>query len=253
MAKSIDKEVLDVLSRCKFDGNNLLLGAVTLERSLYVKTAKVIEALGGKWNRKAQAHVFPEDAEETCADAIVSGCYVDAKREFDFFETPATLAAELVSQAGVTLRDRVLEPSAGGGRIADAILAAGGNAMCFEIQKSLAEKLYGRGVDVLAVQDFLLVKPEEIFGGLFDAVVQNPPFSKSQDIRHVRHAFDFLKPGGRLVSVMGTGFTFRQDRKAVEFREWFDSVGGTYELLPEGAFKSSGTMVRSLVVDIEKE
>ncbi len=31
----------------------------------------------------------------------------------------------------------------------------------------------------------------------------NPPFSRQQDIRHVMHAAKFLKPGGRLVAVMG--------------------------------------------------
>jgi len=251
VSQSIDRDVLDVLRGSSFDGNGLFLKGI-LDRQLYLKTAKVIEALGGKWNRRAKSHVFPEDAADICADAIVTGCYVDAKKQFDFFETPVGLARELVELAGVKSGDRVLEPSAGGGRIADAAVEAGGSVYCVELQKPLSDKLCDRGLDVLVQHDFLQVKPEEIFGGLFDAVVQNPPFSRGQDMAHVRHAYEFLKPGGRLVSVMGSGYTFRSDRKARAFRDWMFDVEGTCDKLPDGTFKESGTMVSTVVVQITK-
>ncbi|EDR2800677.1 SAM-dependent methyltransferase, partial [Salmonella enterica subsp. enterica serovar Havana] len=52
----ISTEVLNVLSRCRAEGNFLFL-ADQLDRSIYVKTNKVLEAAGGKWNRKEQAHI----------------------------------------------------------------------------------------------------------------------------------------------------------------------------------------------------
>ncbi len=70
----------------------------------------------------------------------------------------------------------------------------------------------------------------------------NPPFGcdgVGTDIDHVRHAFEFLKPGGRLVSVMSDGVFYRNDSKAQEFRAWLEHSGGFDFELPEGAFLNS--------------
>jgi hypothetical protein len=93
------------------------------------------------------------------------------------------------------------------------------------------------------------------FGRAFrpDVVLMNPPFSKGQDVKHVTHALGFLKPGGRLVAIMGAGVTFRQDKRTNEFRELVQAMGGTIERLPEGSFKSSGTMVNTVIVVIDKQ
>jgi hypothetical protein len=61
-----------------------------------------------------------------------------------------------------------------------------------------------------------------------------------------------LGENGRLVSIMSVGPFFRNDRKAVEFREWFDSVGGYQEELPAGSFKDSLTGVNSCYVVIDR-
>lgn len=42
------------------------------------------------------------------------------------------------------------------------------------------------------------------------------------------------------------------DRKSSEFRAWLESVGGTWEDLPDGAFKQSGTDISTRLVVIEK-
>jgi hypothetical protein len=86
----------------------------------------------------------------------------------------------------------------------------------------------------------------------FDRVIMNPPFEKQADIDHVRKAFSVLKPHGILVSVMAPGFEFRQDRKSTEFRAWLNNVGGIWEALPDGAFKTSGTGIGTRLVVIEK-
>ena len=90
------------------------------------------------------------------------------------------------------------------------------------------------------------------FQGYFAA-----PFANGLDIDHVRHAFDQLAPGGRLVAVMSEGPVFRQDRKASDFREWLDELGGESEQLPEDSFRGveafRETGVRTRVVWLEKE
>jgi hypothetical protein len=56
-----------------------------------------------------------------------------------------------------------------------------------------------------------------------------------------------------MVSIMSPGPFFRQDKKAVEFRNWFDSVGGEVIDLPEDSFKQSGTGTASKLVIIDRE
>ena len=76
----------------------------------------------------------------------------------------------------------------------------------------------------------------------FDYIIMNPPFGcdgVGTDIDHMRHAFPFLKPGGRLVSLASEGVFYRGDNKASEFRAWLESLDGDNFELPEGAFLNS--------------
>ena len=81
----------------------------------------------------------------------------------------------------------------------------------------------------------------------YDRIIMNPPFSNRRDAEHVRHAYDLLKPGGRIVAIMGEGVFFGQDKKAQDFRDWLDSVGGTSEKLPEGSFMDPSLPVNTAV------
>lgn len=92
-------------------------------------------------------------------------------------------------------------------------------------------------------------------GSGYDRIIMNPPFSDRRDAQHVQHAYGLLKPGGRLVAIMGEGVFFGQDKKATEFREWLDSVGGTSEKLPDGSFLdpslpvNTGANARMVVIE----
>ncbi len=92
-------------------------------------------------------------------------------------------------------------------------------------------------------------------GSGYDRIVMNPPFSDGRDIDHVRHAFSLLKPGGRIVAIMGEGAFYRSDAKAAAFREWLETVEGTSEKLDEGTFLdpslpvTTGVHARMVVVD----
>lgn len=93
----------------------------------------------------------------------------------------------------------------------------------------------------------------------YDRIIMNPPFSKRRDAEHVRHAYSLLKPGGRIVAIMGEGVFFGQDAKAQDFRDWLESVGGTSEKLPSGAFMdaslpvNTGVNARMVVIDRPSE
>ena len=85
----------------------------------------------------------------------------------------------------------------------------------------------------------------------------NQPLEAGQDIDHVRHAFECLAPGGRLVSVTSEGPFFRTDRRSEDFTAWLEELGGTSRQLPEDAFRGVDafreTGCRTRLVVIEKE
>lgn len=90
----------------------------------------------------------------------------------------------------------------------------------------------------------------------YDRIIMNPPFSDRRDAEHVRHAFELLRPGGRLVAIMGEGVFFGKDKKAQDFRDWLEEKGGTAEKLPEGSFMDPtlpvNTAVNARMVVIDK-
>lgn len=239
----VGQEVLSVLDGVSIEGN-LLRITQPLDRALYVAVNKVLEAAGGKWMRQKKAHVFDTDPTVVVDRLMTTGHIVDAKTEFQFFESPEAVVSELLRQAELTPGMEVLEPSAGKGAIARAV-AKVATVDCIEIQPDLAHQLmdakFARNV---RLADFLTVEPRPVY----DRVVMNPPFSLMQDIRHVLHARRFLKPNGFLVSVMSPSFTFRSTKLAESFRHTVEHEGGAYFDLPEGAFKESGTNVRTVVL-----
>ena len=111
------------------------------------------------------------------------------------------------------------------------------------MEKYLAQKPYETRVGV----DFLQYSEEA-----WDRIVMNPPFTRQQDIDHVLKAYEVLAPGGVLVSVMSASPFFRSNKKSADFRAFLDDIGAEVEELPEGAFKESGTMVKTCVVKIRR-
>ncbi len=163
-----------------------------------------------------------------------------------YFPTPKSVIDKMLSRAGILPGQSVLEPSAGKGDIADAIRDSVPDAKIdtVEQQTKLAEILRLKGYPV-EQSDFLEHK------GQYDKIVMNPPFEKGADVDHVRHAYDLLKPGGRLVAIMSPHAEFASDAKSRAFREWLDTVGES-EKLPESSFQKSGTGVNSRMVVIDK-
>lgn len=249
----ISPEVLAVLSALSIEGTQVRI-AGQLDRGLYTQTNKVLEACGGKWNRGAKAHLFDADARERIELVLTTG-EVQTKNTLGFFETPPALARELVKLACVEKGDHVLEPSAGLGAIVKPIKAAGGIVTAVEIDTSRFESLLSlsSAKSTIVVGDFMEFDPAK-FEQTFDRVVMNPPFCKAgkgDHLDHVLHAYDMLRDGGVLVSVMPSGVTFRNDRRYRDFRA-FAETHGEIDDLPEDSFKASGTRVNTCTVRLEK-
>lgn len=252
----IDEEVRNALSSIEWDGANAMLTCGQLDRKVYTKVNDALESLGGKWSRKAKAHTFSEAAHDELEALIETGEFVrgaDIKQVFGEFETPDELADVLVERLGLHGdMPSILEPSAASGQLIKAIHRRGrknATIVAIEIQakrQAALEKI----ADEVHIRNFLDVSADEL-AMPFDFVAMNPPFARQADIDHVKHAWDFLADGGRLVAIMSSGWTFRDNLKSRLFRAFVEKHG-TYEPNPEGAFKSSGTMVNTVMVTLDK-
>ena len=238
IARAIPTSIHAVLAAGRIEDNRYYLPG-QLDRATYTATNKVLTTLGGTWVRKAGAHVFEGDNAERLEHAIATGSY-ERPDDMGWFPTPAHLAEKLVALAGDVAGKLVLEPSGGEGRIAAAATARGALVRAVELHPGRAATLSGLlGAGNVIAADFLTVEPFPV-----DFVIANPPFARRADVKHVMHALRFLKPGGRLVSVMGAGAAFRQDKLTAEFRARVDTI----DALPEGSFRESGTDVNAVVV-----
>lgn len=176
------------------------------------------------------------------------------KKELAFFATPPAVAERMAELAGIVEGDMVLEPSAGMGALVDVALAHGAKVMAVEFSLDRCKYLqqrYGANPGVAVICDNFLdiggaLKPE------FDAILTNPPFSgqgsRSLYAAHIELAMGYLAPGGTIVAIVPSSFSYSNDRAVVDLRRLLESWGAHVEELPEDTFKSSGTSVRALLV-----
>src|SRR5229473_2406615 len=175
MKSIIPDEVLDVLKQSRCEGNQLHLPR-QLPRDLYVKTAKIIELLGGKWNRSLAAHIFEGDCAERVDEAVIAGEVTDFKKLYQFYETPPELTHRMVAIAEVREGHRVLEPSAGRGAILRA-LPPRVQETAVELNPSMVE--LKELAQIIHYGDFLQCNGDI---GTFDRVLANPPFRNGRDV-----------------------------------------------------------------------
>lgn len=247
----IDPDVLRVLRSLEWDGDRATFQQIP--RDLYVRVNTVLEALGGKWVRKAKAHVFDSpDAREALENLLEIGEFTsvrDLRRTFGEFQTPEDLADELVAWADIRPGQFVLEPSAGGGRLVRAIRKAHGDAVhitAVEVQSKFRTDLTGL-TNAGATGDFLQWAPPAAVPR-FDRVVMNPPFGGQVEVDHVAAAYALLKPGGVLVAILPCSVLTRDNRKGRAFNELYERGFGTWRKNADDAFETEGTGVRTIQI-----
>lgn len=148
------------------------------------------------------------------------------------YYTPPEIAANLASLAISHGSERVLEPSAGDGALVWAALARSKELMHSPTCTVFACDINGAAVKEIQSKknlnvtarnlDFLSLSASD--AGFFDVVLSNPPFTRNHDISPVRrkqlrerfqvpgapgiwvhfllHSMRFIRPGGRLVSIV---------------------------------------------------
>ncbi|ANY18483.1 class I SAM-dependent methyltransferase [Bordetella pseudohinzii] len=160
------------------------------------------------------------------------------------FATSPELSQLVAERAELPAACDLLEPSAGTGNLLRAarLQACGLNVCAVEINPQLAQLLRQADLaDRIECGDFLDHTPEDL--GRFDRILMNPPFANAADIRHIRHAASFLRPGGLLVAICAAG-----PRQHAQLRPLIMAAGGTWEPLPDDAFLAAGTRVRTVLL-----
>lgn len=244
-------EVRAVLERSIIDATSVKLpSSPRLERKLYEGVNKVLEAAGGKWSKKQQAHVFIIDPRAELGLALETNVIIDKakarKKERQAFYTPADVARDVVVIADVQDKT-VLEPSAGHGSLATAIRDAEPLLLwCIDID---ADAVAALKADRFCVNqgDFLDKYPAAA-DGRYQRIVMNPPFTRKADAKHVRHAFThWLADQGLLTSIVCDDGQDRPDLRAID-----PATFQIVQRLPAGTFKESGTMIATLVIQLSK-
>lgn len=164
------------------------------------------------------------------------------------FPTPSAIAGRMVDEAQIRRGEYVGEFSAGTGRILTAVSELFDfneiQVTAVEINPRLARALTSRFPAARVICADFMACGDEL--GKFDKIIINPPFANGQDIAHTCRALDFLRSGGRLVSICANGP--RQNEKMLPLVE---AKGGTWEELPNGTFVESGTNVRTVLLTID--
>lgn len=245
----LSDSAVNVLQKCTVEGNNVKLPGEQLERSVYLEVAKSLELIGGKWKGgKIGAFIFQVDPTDLL-NQIANGEKRNLKKEFQFFATPQPLAEHLVYLADLQQHDTVLEPSAGQGAIISEI-----NKVCDVLPDCY--ELMDINIEILKKTDlrYNLLGPDFLSntGKQYTKIIANPPFSKNQDIDHIKEMYNVLARGGRLVTVSSESWTFGSQKKQVDFRNWLDEVNADVSDIERESFKQSGTMVGGRIIVINK-
>lgn len=198
------------------------------------------------WQMIETAKVF-DAKEQTLAERLAK---VKFAKIAGYFPTPRGVATRMCELAELDQWQVILEPSAGSGNILDAIkeLRPDAELHAYEVNHDLFQILKLKGYDVTH-GDFLEHKPD-IF---FDRILMNPPFEFLQDCIHIMKAYQSLRRGGILVSILSPSGFYNQSRNAEIFRAWLEGLEYETLILPDNSFKESGTSVSTVMLKIKKD
>jgi hypothetical protein len=166
-------------------------------------------------------------------------------KDLQYYPTPIAVVRRIIDDQCHLEGRRVLEPSCGCGRFMDALRKAKAKPYGIEVDPKRAAECKAKGHTVL-LANFLETVPT----GDFDLVFMNPPFYGKHYAKHVRHAYEFLKPDGKLIAILPA--TARYDHGLLDDLGIGASYGNRWSDLPVGSFSESGTNINTTVLTIYK-
>lgn len=86
----------------------------------------------------------------------------------------------------------------------------------------------------------------------FNKIVMNPPFFNEMDLRHTILAYNLLKPGGILISLVAENSLYYDRPVTHNFNAFMNLVSSKRVDIPHGSFKQSGTNVDVSMIIVHK-
>lgn len=254
----LTNEQIYVLKDIKVDWNKIYL-QWQLDRKQYVNINQVLETIWAKWNKKEKAHIAEWLTNEDLMNAL-SEIYEtwevetlkDIIKKYQFYPTPKEIAEYLVELADIKQWEDVLEPSAWLWNIVS------------EIDKTNCRDIFMFELDSNKIDELIKIRDNKKWERKYiidccdflnretmikvPKIIMNPPFSKSQDVKHILEAYKYLRDWWRIVAVASSSIQNREGKLYDELR----ALNPEFIELPGWSFKESGTMVNSVIVVINK-
>ncbi|MCQ2740230.1 MAG: class I SAM-dependent methyltransferase [bacterium] len=143
-----------------------------------------------------------------------------------FVPTPTSVIDKMINELGkVSPTDRILEPSAGYGHIADRLQqkthVSPKNIAVVEPVDEFRTVLQNKGYSLVGTDIMQLTSKK----GNYDKVIMNPPFDNGLDIMHLLRCFNLLKKGGTLVAVLPKNAFIKPKSKGYEkwVKDWLNN------------------------------
>lgn len=242
--------------------NNCIIFLPKMSDADYNRIKPFIEHLGTHWREKEQGFrynisdgLMERRIEKLCeAREIVLSEYQLFQIKNQYYPTPHRLAREMVKLAKIEAGHKVLEPSAGSGRLLNEIIRYTDieNIQGIEIDESKAQTLHKCGYNIIntSFEDYYNNKKSNVE---FDRVVMNPPFSEERDLRHTAMAFNLLKTGGILVGLVAENSLYYDREITRKFNSYLAEFDAQVIDVPYGTFEESGTLVDICIIVLEKK
>lgn len=165
-------------------------------------------------------------------------------------ETSHQVIQGLLKDIKIKDGDRILEPSAGYGLLADGIIKQYPNIQleCVELNQACKDVLKEKGFQVVG-SDFFLFKPEY----QYDYVIAAPNFRDNIDCKHVMKMYQHVKNGGTVVSIMSPYWMTGDSELQISFRQWLNGKKHQIDILPDNTFMEDGKTVPTIIIKIEKD
>lgn len=256
----LTQDQIKILSDWKIEENRFYL-QWQLDRKQYLNIDEVLNTIWLIWNKWKKAHIAEWLTKEdliNSLDDIVDTWEVETLQEtikkFQFYPTPKEVAKYLVELADIKNDESILEPSAWKWNIINEIPAYVSELVAVELNKEnydyliktyiQDEKNRYSNCDFLDFRKWL----ENYDNMKFDKIIANPPFSKSQDVKHILHMYELLNNWWTIVSIASNWITFKEWKLYDELRKLNPEIIE----LPEWSFKNSWTMVNTVIIRIKK-
>lgn len=221
---------------------------VTFEKSSYQALKVAMKNAGATYSDSGFAFEHSLAATTTLG-RLLDGESINLRKSLQFYPTTDVAADKLLD--GLDLNGkRVFEPNAGEAYLVRRAYEAGAaNVVAAEIYDGFHDAIVKSGANLIGT-DLLALTGEDISHHDIDVCIMNPPFSGGQDIKHVEHVLSIVSDRTEVRAIMSAGVLERSGGAYERFRAYLSSMSIEPEILPAGAFKESGTMVRTCVVRI---